>query len=264
MQKNRRKVQSIWLMGAGALWALIFFLLRNAFLGVTFLMVIFALLGLFAAFCGILLWPYQSERMATGVKWVRRLTVLGLAALLLSFAAVEAVIWRHAAGDDVAETQCIIVLGAGVYGERPSATLVSRLNAAYDYLQTYPNCAAVLSGGQGPGEAITEALAMQRYLVEKGIDPQRLLLEQRATSTWENLLYSQEILRQNGLDGQTVGIVSNTFHLYRARFLAQLAGLDVMTIGAPVPKIGLVPLTCYVRECFAVMLMYGKNLLGLL
>lgn len=264
MQKKKRKTQCIQLIGGGLLWALAFLLLRNAFLGITFLMVILALLGLFAAFCGVLFWPYRSTKATAVVKWLQRFTVLGLTVLLLSFAVIEMILWYHADGDVPVETACIVVLGAGVYGERPSATLISRLDAAYSYLQTSPDCIAVLSGGQGPGEDITEALAMQRYLTAKGIDPQRLLLETQSTSTWENLLYTQEILRKNGLEEQTVGIVSNTFHLYRAQFLAQQAGMDVMTISAPVPKIGLVPLTCYVREYFAVMLMYGKTLLGLL
>ncbi len=81
----------------------------------------------------------------------------------------------------------VVVLGAKVNPDGPSVSLWDRICAAYTYLDTHPGVTAVLSGGRGTDEPITEAQCMYRELVELGIDPHRLILEEEATSTWENL-----------------------------------------------------------------------------
>lgn len=112
-----------------------------------------------------------------------------------------------------------VVLGCRVYGERPSLTLRSRIDAAYEYLTANPEAQAVLSGGQGADEGISEAECIYRNLVDKGIDPDRLYKEERSTSTQENLQFSQEIIKANNLNSHIV-IVTNEFHQYRAGRIA--------------------------------------------
>ena len=121
------------------------------------------------------------------------------------------------------EADCawLIVLGAHVEGDRVTDSLKRRLNRAFRYLESHPYARAVLSGGQGEGEAVSEAEAMAGYLKAKGIDPKRLVLEDRSTTTEENLRFSKALI---GSVEEPVGIVSNNFHLYRACLLAESFG----------------------------------------
>lgn len=146
----------------------------------------------------------------------------------------------------------IIVLGAGVNGTEPSRSLSERLQAAYDYLSANPESVAVLTGGQGKGEDITEAACMYRELTELGISPHRLYLEERSTSTIENLRYSLDLLEEElGFHPGKVGIVSSEYHLRRAKLFAK--SLGVVAEGIPA-KTTLLPLRLnyYLREIAAV------------
>ena len=117
----------------------------------------------------------------------------------------------------------VIVLGAHVYGTRMSANLRYRIEAAYEYLQENPDTKVVLSGGQGHGEEITEAEAMRRYLAEKGIAPERILMDETSTNTEENIKNSAELI---GDKGKKVIVVSNDFHIYRAKGIARKQGFE--------------------------------------
>jgi uncharacterized SAM-binding protein YcdF (DUF218 family) len=141
-----------------------------------------------------------------------------------------------------------IVLGAKVNGEIPSLSLQYRLEAALDYAVQYPNVILILSGGQGPGEQITEAMAMSRYLVEKGISEERLLLESVSTSTYENLLFSKELMADSI---QSVTIISSDYHIARARKIAHNLGLDTDSIAAETPTV--VVFKSKSRERFALL-----------
>ncbi len=142
----------------------------------------------------------------------------------------------------------LIVLGAGVNGTVPSLTLRERLEATANYMQAHPEAVCIVSGGQGPGEDITEADCMARWLSDKGIDPQRIWLEPQATSTQENLAFSMDLIEdKTGYRPQTVGIVSSEYHLYRAGLMAQDKGIDPILIPAKTTWISL-RLNYYLRE----------------
>ncbi len=115
----------------------------------------------------------------------------------------------------------IIVLGAQVRESGPSRVLRSRLNAATSYLKGNPETVCIVSGGQGPNEPCTEAKAMKDYLVEKGIAEDRILLEDRSTTTVENLEFSSRFLNRRE---DSVGIVTNNFHMFRSLKLAKKGG----------------------------------------
>ncbi len=175
--------------------------------------------------------------------------ILGFALILV----VEGCLLRRGGEESVAlPSDAVIVLGAGVNGENPSLVLQSRINAARDYIKRHPGIPVVLSGGQGPGEDITEAEAMYRVLKEEeGI----FLLEERSTSTEENLAFSKEILKEYGIDPHhaTVAIVTNDFHVLRASMLAGEQGYgSVFGVGEPVPWWWL-QVNYYLREAFALM-----------
>ena len=90
----------------------------------------------------------------------------------------------------------LIVLGAQVNGTKLSNSLKLRLERAKEYLDENPETIAVVSGGKGSGEEISEAEAMYEYLVSQGIDETRLIKEDRSTNTNENLKYSLALLEE--------------------------------------------------------------------
>ena len=121
-----------------------------------------------------------------------------------------------------------------------------------DYLKENPRTLAVLSGGRGDGEDITEAECMRRYLTAHGVGEERLILEDRSTTTLENLLFSREKIAQINGDGwhQKTGLLSNNFHIFRARLLAQKCGYtDVQ--GVPAKSDWRLQVHYLVREFFA-------------
>ncbi len=179
--------------------------------------------------------------------------VLGLTCLgIVYFCIVEIPIIKNARTDPDAERPYLVVLGAAVYGDRPSLTLVRRLEGARDYLNQYPESIAIVSGGQGKGENITEAQAMRDWLVAHGIAGERILMEPRATSTQENLAYSFAIIEERGdsPDGN-VAIVSSAYHLFRAKSMARLQGVEAAGVAAPWGY-PMVMLNYFIREAFGI------------
>lgn len=160
-------------------------------------------------------------------KWLRVtlgvLVVLGLAL----FTVIEIPIIRAAKTDAPENCDYIIVLGAGVNGSTPSLSLVNRLTAALAYLEANPDTIAIVSGGQGPGEDMTEAEAMRIWLTQRGVDSSRIIEEPRATSTQENLAFSFEIIRERGDEPDSCAVVSSEYHLWRAKYLAELQGVTL-------------------------------------
>ena len=153
-----------------------------------------------------------------------------LAAGLALFLSAEIPVLRAAAGDGDVEADYVIVLGAGVNGTVPSLSLTDRLRAAEAYLTAHPDCVAIVSGGQGEGELVTEAACMFRYLTDRGIPAERIWLEERATATRENLLYSFALLPEG--ETPAVAVLSSEYHLYRAKYLAGSMGREVYGIPA--------------------------------
>ena len=151
----------------------------------------------------------------------------------------------------------IIVLGTRVDEDKPSKSLCYRLDKAIEYLETDENLNVIVTGGQSKGADVTEAYAMTAYLIDAGVSPERITLENEAMSTRENLILSQAFID----DPQArVGVVTSSFHVYRAMELADKLGLDhYVGIAAPSDKI-LLP-NNMVREFFAVI---KEKLLGYL
>jgi len=124
----------------------------------------------------------------------------------------------------------IVVLGARVNGREPSGALRNRIQVAGEYLTANPDAVAVLSGGQGADEEISEAQCMFEHLTAMGVAPERLILEDRSTDTSENLRFSRALIPEDA----RVGLVTNDFHIFRALRLAKGLGWD-NTSGVPVP-----------------------------
>lgn len=150
-----------------------------------------------------------------------------------------------------------VVLGCAVHGTQPSLMLQRRLKAALSYLEENPSAKAVLSGGKGPGEAITEAQCMFEYLTEHGISKNRLYLEDKSENTAQNIEYSKEILQTFQTETE-IAIITNEFHQYRASILAKKAGLTPYSMNGKT-LFYLLP-TYYIRELYAVLRQWIVNL----
>ncbi|MCH6264065.1 YdcF family protein [Neobacillus citreus] len=145
----------------------------------------------------------------------------------------------------------LIVLGAKVKGTEPSLTLASRIDAASVYLKKNPSTIVIASGGQGPGEDISEAECIKRELQKLGINESRIVLEGKSTDTYENIRFSKNLIPKSAKDGV---VVTNDFHLYRALSLAADANLKVQGLPADTPLIALPK--SYIREYLAITKYY--------
>ena len=147
------------------------------------------------------------------------------------------------------EVDCIIVLGAQVKGRKITDSLKRRLDKAVFYLRKFQYTKVIVSGGQGKGEDITEADAMADYLICSGIDKKRIIREDRSVSTRENLRFSGQYI-----DPMTdsIGIVTNGFHMYRAGLIAKQEGYrNIYKI--PASSNPVFQLNYLMREFFAVI-----------
>lgn len=192
------------------------------------------------------------RRFPRAMKWVQRMMLGALALTLLLAAATGAWILSFCKGDEQTQADWLIVLGAGVDGETPSVSLTQRLRAAQDYLERYPEAKAVLSGGKGSNEHISEAECMYRYLTERGIDPSRLRKEERSTSTEENFRFSLElIVEEDSAAPAQAAVVSSEFHLCRASIFARRVGLEALCVPAHTGN-RVFFMNMFVREIFGV------------
>lgn len=115
----------------------------------------------------------------------------------------------------------IIVLGAALNGDKPSSVLEQRLERACLYLESRPETKVIVSGGQGPSETISEAESMKNWLTEKGISEARIFVEDKSTTTAENMRYSFPYINADNPDTDiNVGIVTNNFHVFRSVCIA--------------------------------------------
>lgn len=190
-------------------------------------------------------WPRGMKRL------YRAMTVLACLAFV-AMLVTGIFIGSATGGDTETAADYVIVLGAGVNGTVPSQSLRERLLAVEDYLNRHPETVAVLSGGKGDREHISEAECMYRWLTERGMDENRLWREERSTSTEENIRFSLALIEEKtGTRPREAAVVSSEYHLYRAGLLARREGLDILGVPA---ETAVKPFFCnmFVREIFAV------------
>lgn len=157
---------------------------------------------------------------------------------LLVAGITEGFIIRASFGDTGTPVDYMVVLGAKVRVTGPSASLWDRIHAAADYLKAHPDTIAIVSGGQGPDEPMPEARSMYEELVKLGIEPERVWMEEKATSTWENLNFSLDLIEaKTGHRPETLGVLSSEYHLFRASLLTRECGAAFVGIPAPTSRV---------------------------
>ena len=181
-------------------------------------------------------------------RTVTRLFTIILCIGLLIFALTEAVIIHASFGNPDEDLDYLLVLGAKVRVTGPSLSLQNRIDKAYEYLIEHPDAVAILSGGKGEDEPLTEAACMYDRLVTKGINPDRLWKEEKATSTWENLKFTLDLVEQKtGTRPTKLGVVSSEYHLFRASLFAREHGVEFVGIPAQTTRISL-KINYFLRE----------------
>ena len=212
-------------------------------------MVVSVVLLLYVLFASLIHAWIKEAWKKNGARWV----LTGMGAVLVGIAmlaVVETGCMISVNMKKPAENATAVVLGCRVYGERASLSLVERLEAACEYLEEHPDAVCVVSGGQGPGETISEAECMYRWLVRNGIDASRIYKEDRSTSTEENIAFSKEVIEENALN-PNIAIVTSEYHSYRAGVIAEKQEMSYGTASGQT-AIWLLP-TYYVRELYAIL-----------
>lgn len=198
-----------------------------------------ALLGMLSRWSGERRWA----------RWGKRALWALLAAGFALFAVLEVWVISWSGTDWAAETEAVVVFGAGVNGTAPSLSLTARLERALQYALPR-DCPIIVTGSQGPGEEISEAACMARWLRANGLDGRTIVLEEQADDTEENVRYSKALLSSLGIPADAkVALVTSDYHLCRVRLLW---GEGAVPVGARLPAQYL-PLTVnyYIREAFA-------------
>lgn len=123
----------------------------------------------------------------------------------------------------------IVVLGAGIIGDKVTPLLAARIEKGIELLRYNPNAVLIMSGGQGPGEDISESKAMAAYAASQGVDTEKIIMEQKSVSTQENLCFSRELMNKRK---PQIIIVTTAYHVFRALILAKQQGIRCVGFGA--------------------------------
>ena len=176
------------------------------------------------------------------------LLILGILVVGLT----EIPILKAAKGSPHENCDYVVVLGAGLRGSAPSPILQSRIDRAIDYLTAHPDAICIASGGKGDDEAISEAQCIYEHLIAAGIAENRIWLEEKSTSTWENFRFTLDIIQEKtGTQPKKLAVISNDFHLFRAGMFAKSCGITPIAIPAETPSLPL-KLNYYLREAAGV------------
>ncbi len=195
-------------------------------------------------------WLQASPQRFKFWRWGQRAAVVWLLSLAAFFAWLFSVLNHDSAA---LEPRAIVVLGSSTPNAKPSPTLTERLNLALRMAHQYPQALVVVSGGPDLGQTKSEALVMGGYLQAEGLARERILLEEKSTSTHENLMFSARVLAEHGMDAAApLLIVTSDFHTIRAGWIAEKLGFSqVATAGAPTPLY--MRYNAWTREYFAVL-----------
>lgn len=203
--------------------------------------ILFSLIKLFAK-------PVKSPFLRLSIKIFNITIVLGI----VSFLCIEALIVHSSLKKDLIKPDYIVVLGAGLWGETPSLTLVQRLQTSLSLINLHPDVRVIVSGGQGPGETITEAEAMKKFLLNNGVKAPQIIMEDKSTNTLENLNNTNKIIKEiDNRNKINITIITSDFHMFRSKFIANRVGFNAYGYPAPILKY-LIP-AYHIREFFAVI-----------
>lgn len=188
------------------------------------------------------------------VCYFKKIIITMMILFICSFIIIEGIlIYQGRAQECVGvDVDYVLVLGARLYGSIPSPALEERLNKTVEYLENNPDTITIVCGGQGHNEDITEASAMEMFLVDRGIDNKAIIKEEKSTSTFENIKNARDIIKEtDARDNISALIITSDFHVFRSKLLAERLGFKAYGVGAKTPEVTV--LKSYIREYFAVI-----------
>ena len=186
-------------------YGVIIFALSNLNLGV----IVTLLVGMFFLAWGIFYCKINEYCTRNKILKTIRAIVLLLVCAELIFVAF---IGMYGHRDNVNyDEEAVIVLGAGIHGDRVTLPLKLRLDKAIEYHRKNPEAIIVVTGGQGLQETVTEAYAMEKYLINNGVDQEVIVKEEKATSTNENMRFSKVLLDERFNSEYKVVVITNNF-----------------------------------------------------
>lgn len=178
--------------------------------------------------------------------------IIIISSLFLSFIIIESLILIEGGKIPTEKVDYVIVLGARLYGDIPSPSLLERLKVATEYLKENEDVKVIVSGGQGIDEDVSEAYAMKKYLIDNGIGNNRIIEEDKSTTTFENLSMSLDKIREiDNKEDLRILIATNKYHIFRSKFLAKRLGVIPHGLPAKIPPT--VMIQSYIREYLAVI-----------
>ena len=163
---------------------------------------------------------------------VARLAILATAGLVLVAGYATYRIWEQGDRDEQRPADAIVVLGAAQYDGRPSPVFAARLDHAVSLYLAGVAPVLVVTGGKAEGDRTTEAAAARRFAIERGVDADDILVEDRGRTTLESLGAVGRIFRERGL-GSAV-FVSDRTHMLRVLRIARDEG--IVAWGSPTPS----------------------------
>ncbi|HFI0095200.1 TPA: YdcF family protein [Streptococcus suis] len=146
----------------------------------------------------------------------------------------------------------VVVLGAGLIGDKVTPLLASRIEKGIAIYQKHPGSKLIMSGGQGPDELMAEGQAMANYAFEQGIPAEDIVIENQSTNTEENLKFSYALMKP----GSRFALVTNYYHVFRALLLAQQ--LKIKCIGYGAKTRFYFSLNAFIREFVGYVVMSRK------
>lgn len=225
--------------------AILYYLILTLIMG----SVAFSKIFIVISFMSFIFYYVNKKYKLWDKKWVRYIIYLCLTLLLV----VEGIIIYYGQNRDLSESDYVVVLGAGLRGERMTLSLKERAEKALECVKENKSSYMILSGGQGPGESISEAEAVKRYLLENGVEEKRLLLEDKSKNTMENFRFSKEIIEKHSgktLDKVNVKVITSNYHVFRSNIIAKRQGYKNLKFNSNNTNILLAP-NYFFREFFA-------------
>lgn len=217
--------------------------------------IVFFYIGILLFLYGLLELKFKINVWGRIPNKIKTLIIVSFSVFLIVFIAIEGVIIYNGHHYDKERPDYVIVLGAGLRGTKLSFALKDRLDTAIKFNKIYPDVKIIVSGGQGKGEDISEAFAMKEYLINNGIKDNLIICEDNSTNTYENFLFTKKLLQQStGSADYTLTVISNNFHMYRAKFLGEEVGFKCL--GYPAPSKIATTVIFHVREFFGVIKAY--------
>lgn len=226
--------------------------LGNAF-GLTVAFVIFLAAIFITPICNIIKNLWKKKKGKRAVIAAAALLLIGITVFTSTLASVIACS-EYSAADETT----VIVLGCRIWGSKPSGSLKARVKAASDYMKENTDAVAILSGGQGEDEDLSEAQCMYNLMLEDGIDGSRLYIEDNSTNTDENISFSKKIIEENNLS-RNVAVATTDYHQKRAVMICKKNGLEAASLPSKSGRD--TKATFFTREVFGVWVQWIEMIL---